>query len=366
MHSHHPFLDWVCQPETLLKLDIPQWETALTLGRRHGVSGRWYPALSDAGVIAQIPAPVRHHLHSDFLVANDRVRAVRWEINRLVHALGPIDVQPTLLKGAAYIAAGLPPGNNRMVSDVDILVPFERLDAIEMQLRNHGWQPGPQDEYDEKYYRDWMHELPPFQHAIRGTSLDVHHNILPRTSDLCPDAALLLARAVPLESSGCAMLEPADMVLHSVLHGFYGGEFGNCFRDVLDVHELLATFAAQDPSFHDKLLERALELRAGRPLWLALRQVQRFQSAVIPRYTMATLGRATGRWPTRQLVSKMISASFLPSVPPSRMQRYAMRGLLVRSHWVKMPLRILLPHLTRKLQLRVRARFGAASATAAT
>lgn len=350
---------WVRRPAALLDLDIGQWERALMLGRRHGVSGRWYPALAAADLLGQVPSAVLPHLHSDHLVAADRVRSARWETNRIVHALRDTGIVPTLLKGAAYIAAGYRPGNCRMVSDIDILVPHASLGQVEEALKAHGWHPTPHDEYDERYYREWMHELPPFQHAIRGTSLDLHHNILPLTSDLCPDATELLSRAVALPEQHCRMLEPCDMVVHSVLHGFYGGEFANCFRDVLDVYELCADFAHADAGFWSRLTARTLALGAARPMWLALRQLRRFDDIEVPADCLAELLDAAGHWPGRLLVDAFVDATFLPAVPPTRRERLALKALLARSHWVKMPLRILLPHLGHKLQLRLRERMSA-------
>lgn len=354
----HGLIDWVSQPASLAALDVPGWERAFALGRRHGLSGRWYPALEAAGLLDRVPAGVRRHLRSDHLVAADRVRSVRWEIDRIAHALADIDVEPVLLKGAAYIACGLGPGNCRMVSDVDILVPHARLPDVERVLAAHGWRQTPHDEYDERYYRAWMHELPPFQHAIRGTSLDVHHNLLPRTSRLCPDATVLLARSTRLEGAGCRVLAPSDMVMHSVLHGFYGGEFLNCFRDVLDVHELCADFAARDPAFWEHLGERALELRAAGPLWLALRQARRFGSAA-PAALLSRLRRAAAPWPARLAVESLIGRAFVPALPPTRGERLALTALLARSHWLKMPLALLVPHLWRKAGARIRKRFEA-------
>ena len=52
--------------------------------------------------------------------------------------------------------------------------------------------------------------------------------------------------------------------------------------------------------------------------------------------------------------------SLLPQVPPSRMERMSLKALLMRSHWVKMPLRILVPHLWRKSTVKLQARFETA------
>lgn len=346
---------WTVDPATLLGLDNAAWEHALMLGRRHGVSGRWYPALEALDALSRVPSAVLRHLHSDHLVATDRVRSARWEINRLRHALATIGIEPVLLKGAAYIAAGLAAGNCRMLTDVDCLVPFAALDAVEAALRAHGWHSMPKDDYDERYYREWMHELPPFQHAIRGSSLDLHHNILPRTSALCPDADALLARARTL-ADGCRVLDPADMVMHSVLHGFFGGELTNCFRDVLDVHELCRDFAREDPGFWDTLGARALALRAARPTWLALRQLRRLPGSGVPDPVLERLARDARPWPARACVERAVDAVFVPAAPPTAAERLALKVLLARAHLCKMPLRLLVPHLAHKLSLRWRSR----------
>ena len=355
MSSTRSLIAWTCDPDSLAGLDTHGWERALMLGRRHGVSGRWHPALEAAGLLSRLPAGVAAHLRSDHLVAADRTRSTRWEINRLRHALAATGIEPILLKGAAYIAVGLAAGHCRMLTDVDCLVPYDELDRVEQALATHGWHGGAQDDYDERYYREWMHELPPFQHAIRGSSLDVHHNILPRTSNLCPDADDLIARARTLPDSGLRVLAPTDMVLHSAMHGFHGGELTNCFRDVLDVYELCADFVRADASFWEQLVERAITLRAARPLWLALSQLRRFPGPGVPAATRDALARASRPWPARRLVDFAIDTVFLPAAPPSRRERLALRGLLARAHLCKMPLRILLPHLGHKLRQRLRA-----------
>ena len=85
--------------------------------------------------------------------------------------------------------------NGRMCSDVDILVPRERLDLFERALLANGWVHVTLEPYDQLYYRRWTHELPPLVHRDRLTAVDVHHGILPVTSRLKPDLTRLLAQA---------------------------------------------------------------------------------------------------------------------------------------------------------------------------
>ena len=57
-----------------------------------------------------------------------RIEAL-WEAEMAHRALALLDVPVVLLKGTAYVAAGLGAGQGRNIGDLDILVPRDRLDA---------------------------------------------------------------------------------------------------------------------------------------------------------------------------------------------------------------------------------------------
>ena len=75
-------------------------------------------------------------------------------------------------------------------ADVDLLVPESALGAVEQALAARGWQTKELSPYDQHYYREGTHELPPMTHVERDVEVDLHHSILPRTSRLKPDSAL--------------------------------------------------------------------------------------------------------------------------------------------------------------------------------
>ncbi len=71
-----------------------------------------------------------------------------------------------------------------------------------------------------------MHELPPLQHGKPGTSLDVHHTLLPPTVRLKIDTAALFEMIIPLPAyPGLYVLPPTDMLLRSAAHLFHQGGF---------------------------------------------------------------------------------------------------------------------------------------------
>ena len=113
------------------------------------------------------------------------------------------------MKGCAYLLAGLPHAEGRQFADVDLLVPESRLGEVEARLRDNGWQTAELTPYDERYYREWTHELPPLTHAERDVEVDLHHNVQMRTSRLKPDAHLLLTASRPVawcRAFGCSVI----------------------------------------------------------------------------------------------------------------------------------------------------------------
>ena len=185
-----------------------QWDQLMPLARRTGMFARLAVELDRRNLSDQMPPRVQEHLHAMRVVAVENERIVRWEVNRITCALVRVDCPVVLLKGAAYVMTNLPPARGRLVSDVDILVPKHRLRDIESALAHHGWEPVKLNPYDQRYYRKWMHELPPLRHRDRLTVIDVHHTILPESGRLHPDPQLLLASSRPLSKTNPPRTQP--------------------------------------------------------------------------------------------------------------------------------------------------------------
>lgn len=346
----------VLEPRDLAGLRDRDWETLIPLGRRHGISGRWYQQMETLGTLEAASPAVRHHLWSDHLLAANQARMVHWETGRIQHALGHLQLPLVILKGGAYILNSLPPGRGRLVSDVDIMVPFRQLDLVEAALKSNGWMMQPTTSYDDKYFREWMHELPPLQHGLRGTVVDVHHNILPRTCRLCPAPEPLFERAIPSAGGTPRILCPSDMLIHSILHGFYNGEFTNCFRDILDVHELIGHFQSTVTTFWPEFVARVETMGCGRPVYYALRYARRMFGTEIPHSIMREFMRCKPSRVARHVMDFAVSATFVPSITPTLQERLGLRLLQVRAHWIKMPPLVLAGHLAYKLGQRLTTR----------
>ncbi|MGH8856082.1 MAG: nucleotidyltransferase family protein, partial [Telluria sp.] len=118
-------------PGTMASLGLAQWERLLRQAERSDM-GAVLPFLADEhGLATALPAPVREQLDWLRVRARRHRQAVEWEVRQLAPVLAQLGLPLVLLKGAAYALAGLPPAPGRLFSDIDILVPFDRMGQVE-------------------------------------------------------------------------------------------------------------------------------------------------------------------------------------------------------------------------------------------
>lgn len=319
------------------------------------MQGRLAQHFVENGWMDDVPDRPRRHLESGLIIADRQRHEVRWEADCIRRALAGIDTPIVLLKGAAYLAAGLPPARGRIFSDVDILVEHSKLKVVESALFAAGWISEERDAYNDRYYREWMHELPPMRHVQRGTSIDVHHTITPPTSRFKVDGGQLLSRiqAIP-DHPGLYTLSPVDMVLHSAAHLFMEGEFGHGLRDLLDMNDLLTHFTG-DARYWDQLLDRSEQLGLQIPLSHALIHLRRLFSTRPPEYLESRVRSLDRSFITRRLMSALLGEALRPDHPScdQPFTGFARWLLYVRSHHLRMPVHLVLPHLMRKALMRI-------------
>ena len=347
--THDPLLlQLLRNPDTLDQLNLSDWDLLVRQARSAGLLAQLQTLLNNRGLMERVPEQPRRHLDWGHTVAERHTLAVQWEVTLIRKALAQLDVPIILLKGAAYVMAGLPSAQGRIFSDIDILVPKNDLNAVEAALMLHGWATTHHDAYDQHYYRTWMHELPPMQHIRRMALLDVHHAILPETAHLRPDSEKLRRAAIPLDGYDKLLtLAPVDMVLHSATHLFHDGELTHGLRDLLDIHGLLHNFSTA-PSFWPTLTRRAQELDLSRPLFYALRYANLLLHTPVPPETLVQLDQ-----PNRLLLALMdslFSRALMPDHPSCSdwLTGMARHMLFIRANWLRMPPLLLARHLFHK------------------
>lgn len=338
-------------PDAIAPLTLSDWDMVLRQALAANLTAGLWAALDTAGVMEQVPQQACAHLDWARRLAERHADAVRWEVAQIAAALCKLEIPLILLKGAAYVASGGPAARGRLFSDIDILVPKEKLVEVESALLMHGWRGGHHDEYDQRYYREWMHELPPMQHFKRQTSIDVHHAILPLTARDHPDPRLLRASAVSVPSAlplTLQTLDPLDMLLHSATHLFYDGETDKALRDMVDLHRMMA---ALDAGQWARLPARAVQLELQRPLFYALRYAVWLFGSPVPAAVMQAAALNGGPNPALlALMDALFERALLPiHASCDRRGTAAARFLLyIRGNWLRMPLLMLARHLFHK------------------
>jgi hypothetical protein len=262
-----------------------------------------------------------------------RVQAL-WEAEMARRALAPFGVPVVLLKGTAFLAAGLDAAQGRSIGDLDILVPRAALDEVEQALMAAGWEPM-KEGYDDLYYREWMHELPPLIHRERDRMIDVHHTILPLTARPTPDAEALDRDSMKLPD-GLRVLTPEDMIVHAAAHLFADGRHGGRAPKLWDIDRLLGEFATEE-GFWERLAARAGRHQLAGPCGARCASLHPFTGRPAPNGWTGGAGPMPG--------SRAACSRATVGAGDAAGRSF---GAYVRGHWMRMPPLMLARHLIKK------------------
>lgn len=344
----------LAEPAALPAYAPAEIDLVLRLARRGGVVGRLAHWLEASGAEAELPRAAREQLESARIVVGARQRVTLWELDRLETVLHREPAfRIVVLKGCAYLLCGLPNSRGRDFSDVDLLFPRRELPEVERRLVRHGWRATKLSAYDQRYYRAWSHELPPLVHVEREVETDLHHNILPPTARLTPDADLLNRDIVKIPGRELYRLADVDLVLHAIVHLFFDSAMDDKLRELVDIDQLLRHFSSVDTTFWDRLHDRATALDLLRPAFYALRYARRWLACPVPDGAARRFASAAPVSVILRLMDFAVPRALFPQHPdaPSMAATAARALLYARSHWIRMPPWLLMRHLAYKLWL---------------
>ncbi len=345
-------------PDGLGAFTPDDWTALLTMARAeqligtlaHRVSGRDVP-----GAVAAILDDARAN-------AEYQRRTALWEADCARRALSGYPGKVVLMKGTAYVAADLVAGQGRHIGDLDIMVARDDLPQVEaLLLTKGGWEWVKEDAYDDAYYRDHMHELPPMIHKERDRMIDVHHTILPLTARPRPDAAAMLAEAILVKNSirpepvegqnarahsstssgrmdGLSIFAPTDMAIHCAAHLIADGDLAGGLRNLWDMHCLLSEFASANAAYYGQLKSRARHHQ----LWPAVHRAARLAHILYD----TDIPKSWRRWNSKD---KYYITRLTARDQWGRSSRKPIQLIFyIRSHWLRMPPFMLAKHLFTK------------------
>jgi Uncharacterised nucleotidyltransferase len=348
-------------PASTAVLDADGWTALIAIARAEQLIGTLAMRLEGQTV----PGAVGGILADARINADQQKRSALWEAECAARALADYPGKVVLMKGTAYVAAGLKAGEGRHIGDLDIMVAREDLSAVEaLLLTKGGWEWVKEEAYDDAYYRDHMHELPPMIHKERDRMIDVHHTILPLTARPRPDAVGMLADSQQISakdtvsaelvevrevahdraSTGSALsgkmciLSPADMTCHCAAHLIADGDLAGGLRNLWDFHCLLSEFAETDPSYFEQLKIRAFHHQLLPAVHRTARLAHLLYDTDIPK-----------EWRSWNSKDKWFIACMTARDGWGRSSRKPIRLIFyIRSHWMRMPPMMLARHLWTK------------------
>jgi Uncharacterised nucleotidyltransferase len=357
-------------PATTVGLDAQGWTTLMAMARAEQLIGTLAHRLN--GV--ELPVKVATIMADARTNAEYQRRSALWEAECAARALSDYSGKVVLLKGTAYIAANLKAGEGRHIGDLDIMVARDDLPQVEaLLLEKGGWEWVKEDAYDDAYYRDHMHELPPMIHKDRDRMIDVHHTILPLTAKPRPDAAAMLVDASSLafrggagggaaigptrerqphpnpspEGEGLYVLSPPDMIIHSAAHLFADGELAGGLRNLWDIHCLL-------PEMLDEVMDGN---EPPDPVWVSdeatCRLLARADHHQLRPAVERAIRLASHLYGDRSEAVTLVDRLFIRRLTArdgwGRSTRKFTRLIFyIRSHWLRMPPAMLARHLWTK------------------
>ena len=159
-----------------------------------------------------------------------------------LHATG---VPVVVLKGGAGLIAPIfPDPADRLMTDLDILVPEGLIDAALAALKADGY-----GDDGQRYERSKKH-APALRHTAQPAVLEVHTALSVRSGNRVLPADDMIARALPTACPGLLVASPADRLCHLVMHAQIDNEFYDVrlvvLRDMIEAEALASHLTASD------------------------------------------------------------------------------------------------------------------------
>lgn len=355
--SSRLLVDLISEKIPVSSLSYNDWCDVIALSRQLGFLPFLYEKARNEDALDLLPESVFSQLKSASLEVVRQRESINWHLQQLC-ANNPQPIKSVLLKGAAYIVANKPNANYRLLSDIDLLVLKSAISDAELWLFLNGFTISVSDEYDDFYYRQWMHELPPFVNSVSGITLDLHHNILPLTSKRYINSELFFEKSKKVDTN---LFLPCDedLIIHSSVHLIQDSVFNRTLRDLSDQFWLLKDYSETNSSTNP-LIERSKELKLSsdfaKTLTLMSSTFNRCLLEEEELFIQMELGKSLF-WPLEKYC--YVTMLFQPVTSEWKFKHYFASSILyLKSHLIKMPFGMLVKHLVVKSFKRIKMFFG--------
>jgi hypothetical protein len=246
------------------------WDSALDVAAWHRLSPLLYRHLQAAG---NAPADVLAALEQAYLANAARNLFVAGSLGGVLEALAAAEVPAMLLKGAALLETAYPDPALREMLDLDILVPYDRLDAANAALAAIGYRLKPED--GAPVPRGEHHHDPALVTDRELVAVELHHHLAMEAerAHFAIDGVWARARRSAREPAHL-LPSPEDLLVHVCFHftrNRLGGSYrnagtGGALSQLFDVARIIE----REPLDWDRLVATTRTARLQARVFLAL------------------------------------------------------------------------------------------------
>jgi len=198
------------------------WTPLVARACVHGVAPLLFRTLRRQGLADHVPAAARAILASVFYRNAARSTLLGRLVRQVVAALQAQGIRVIALKGAALAETVYPEPAVRPMSDIDLLVRPEAVEAAEAVLRELGYTRSARTRHPPDWWRTQHYHLtwhPPAS-APLAVPVELHWQLERPSRPFAIDLEGLWGRAMPARLAGVDtwVLAPEDLLLHLCLH----------------------------------------------------------------------------------------------------------------------------------------------------
>jgi len=249
----------------------------LDLMRSHQVLTTLGSTLVNAGLPEDYGKRITQTLHAAAQVNT----VILLELTRFLEPLDNAGCSPIVLKGAGLVQSIYPSLEQRVFSDLDILVPLDKMEKTKAVLENLGFVPSETIASFEYYTKHHFHLI--FL-SPGGITVEIHWNLTPPHSTYQFDLKRLSGRTQMIDTPNGTLRIPnwTDQLLHCVFQNLADGFSG--LRRIIDAALILPLIKDQEA-----LVKEAREQNLATGLWAVLHLVREFSPSLVSDDLMARL-----------------------------------------------------------------------------
>jgi hypothetical protein len=204
------------------------WRALVALSSETLTIGTLADALLDAPLSSEIPEEIRELLIEVRERARQRNEHLKAQFLELLPALNSVGVEPIVMRGMARLISD-PSEESRLLSDIDLLVPGERLDECSKALTDLGYS---------KFRAGEDMDVPSvFLRSSDVGMVDVHTRLQPTYLGLGHDRLASSCHTVELGGGRALMPSPTTQLLLIIVHDqLHDGDY---WRGLVDMRHLV-------------------------------------------------------------------------------------------------------------------------------